>query len=526
MSKAIRYPIGVQSFSKIIESGSLYVDKTAFVYDLATRYDYVFLSRPRRFGKSLLMSTLASYFKGERELFKGLDIEKLEKDWKCYPVLRFDLSPANYTEPTRLFDCIEGSFRSIEAEYGLTAIGDSLSARLMSLIQQANRKFGEKTVILIDEYDKPILDCLHDDDLHERMKAELRSFYSAIKASDEYVKFAMLTGITRFGKVSVFSGLNNLKDISLLPRFNAICGISETEFHDNFKESIDEFAEEHCIPEEEAWNSFKTMYDGYRFASRGEGIYNPFSVINAFDDNELNNYWYSTGSPSYLIKFIETNTYPLDRLDGEKRSKDQLSDITDVSNDFIPFLFQSGYLTIKDYDPQTLEYTLGFPNQEVRNAFWNSLADHFLKGTNGVSAFNVKKCIKEVNEGRPEEFMRSMKSLFADTNSETEKNKEIHFQNMMAIACKMLGLMVRTEVHSSAGRCDMQILTKSYVYIFEFKIDGTSEEAIDQILEKGYAEPFLGDNRTIFIIGANFSTKTSTLDDWIIKRRLPNGSFA
>lgn len=526
MSKAIRYPIGVQSFSKIIESGSLYVDKTAFVYDLAARYDYVFLSRPRRFGKSLLMSTLASYFKGERELFKGLEIEKLEKEWKCYPVLRFDLSPANYTEPARLVACIEGSFRSIETEYGLTAIGNNMAARFMSLIQQAYRKVGEKVVILIDEYDKPMLDCLHDDELHEYLKAELRGFYSAIKASDEYIKFAMLIGITKFGKVSVFSGLNNLKDISLLPRFNAICGVSETEFHDDFKESIMDFAEEHGITEEEAWDNFKIMYDGYRFASRGEGIYNPFSVINAFDDNELNNYWYSTGSPSYLIKLIETNAYSLGRLDGEKRSKDQLSDITDVSNDFIPFLFQSGYLTIKDYDPQTFEYTLGFPNHEVRNAFWNSLADHFLKGINGVSAFNVRKCVKEVNEGRPEEFMRSMKSLFADTNSEPEKNKEIHFQNMMAIACKMMGLTVRTEIHSSAGRCDMQILTNSYVYIFEFKIDDTAEEAIKQILEKGYAEPFVGDLRTVFIIGANFSTKTRTLDDWIIMRCLPNGLFA
>ncbi|MDE6291619.1 MAG: ATP-binding protein [Muribaculaceae bacterium] len=526
MSKAIRYPIGVHTFNKIIESGSLYVDKTAFVYDLATRYDYVFLSRPRRFGKSLLMSTFASYFKGEKELFKGLEIEKLEKDWKCYPVLRFDLSPANYTEPARLISCIEGSFRSIETEYGLSAIGDNLSVRFMSLIEQAYRKYGEKVVILIDEYDKPILDCLHDDNLHENMKAELRGFYSAIKASDEYIKFSMLTGITKFGKVSVFSGMNNLKDISLLPRFNAICGISETEFHDNFKDSIIDFSDEHGITEEEAWNCFKTTYDGYRFASRGEGIYNPFSVINAFDDNELNNYWYSTGTPSYLIKLIEANSYPLDKIEGERRSKDQLSDITDVSNDFIPFLFQSGYLTVKGYDPKTLNYTLGFPNHEVRNAFWNSLADHFLKGINGVSAFNVRKCVKEVNDGKPEEFMRSMKSLFADTSSEPEKNKEIHFQNMMAIACKMIGLNVRTEIHSSAGRCDMQILTLNYVYIFEFKIDDTAEEALKQILDKGYALPFAGDSRTIFIIGANFSTKTRTLDDWIIKRRCPDGSFA
>lgn len=303
----------------------------------------------------------------------------------------------------------------------------------------------------------------------------------------------------------------------MLPRYNAICGISEKEFNDNFKESIASFADEHKISEQEAWDQFKNMYDGYHFASRGEDIYNPFSVMNAFDDNDLKSYWYASGSPSYLIRLIETNSYCLDKLEGEKRTDIQLSDITDTSVDFVPLLFQSGYLTIKGYDADTQEYVLGFPNREVYKAFWDTLAERFFKGYGGFSAFNLSKCLKEVNEGRAEDFMLSMKSLLSDTNSEYENNKEIHFQNMMAIAAKMMGLAVRTEIHSAAGRCDMQILTTKFVYILEFKIDKTPESALDQILKKGYADPFAGDPRTIILIGANFSTKKRSLSNWIIK---------
>ncbi|MDE6341528.1 MAG: AAA family ATPase [Muribaculaceae bacterium] len=373
----IKYPIGIQTFSKIVEGGYIYVDKTELVYDIAKRYEYVFLSRPRRFGKSLLMSTLEAYFKGEKDLFKGLAIDCLEKDWTCHPVFRFDFSPANYVDTSRLIDYIGASLKNIAQDYSLSIEGPNNSVIFSDLIRQAYSKYGQKVVILIDEYDKPMLDCLHDSELHENLKAELRSFYSVIKASDQYIRFAMLTGITKFGKISVFSGLNNLKDISMMPRYNAICGISESEFHRDFKKPIESFAEEHDLKEDEAWAEFKTMYDGYHFASRGEGIYNPFSVINAFDENELKNFWYSSGSPSYLIKLIELNSYRLDRIDGQIRKEEQLSDITDTSDDFVPLLFQSGYLTIKDYYSESKEYLLGFPNKEVDGSFWSSLASRF-----------------------------------------------------------------------------------------------------------------------------------------------------
>ena len=488
------------------------------VYSISQRYTYIFLSRPRRFGKSLLTSTFESYFTGEKELFKGLAIESLEKNWTRYPVFRFDFSMANYVDTSRLIDRIKGDLKSIEWRYDLSSTADSISEKLRELIELAYRKYSQKVVILIDEYDKPMLDTMHLTDLHESLKSELRAFYSVIKGSDEYIRFVMITGITKFGKLSIFSGMNNLKDISLIPRYNSLCGISETEFHRDFKTSIADFAEEHDYSEEETWEMFKTKYDGYHFASRGEGIYNPYSVINAFDENELKDFWFDTGSSTYLINLVERNNYLLDELEGQKRSESQLNDIAGAGNDIIPLLFQSGYLTIKGYDKETLEYALGFPNSEVLKAFWGSLSYHFFRGINGNPAFNLKKCISDLNEGHPEEYMRAMQSLFADTNSETEKNKEIHFQNMMAIAAKMLGFSVRTEVHSAKGRCDMQILTSGYVYIFEFKIDGTPEEAMQQIFDNGYALPFEADPRTVYLIGTNFSTESRTLTDWVIRR--------
>ena len=350
MAGRIKYPIGIQTFRKIIESKYLYVDKTELVYDLANTNEYVFLSRPRRFGKSLLMSTLESYFKGERELFDGLKISYLEKEWIIHPVFRFDLSPTNYNHPQRLVDRIDNSLSAFERSYLLPTDGKNIAERFSNLISTAYYKTGQKVVILIDEYDKPLLDCLDDSQLHSKLKEELRGFYSVIKANDQYIRFAMLTGITKFGKLSVFSGLNNMRDISLLPKYNAICGIAESEFHRDFVDSIKEFAAENEISDEEAWKRFKTMYDGYHFASRGEFIYNPFSVLNAFNDGELNDYWFESGSPSYLIRLIEKNSYKLDSIDGERRTKIALSDISDTSNDFIPLLFQSGYLTIKCYD--------------------------------------------------------------------------------------------------------------------------------------------------------------------------------
>ncbi len=521
MAKSIEYPVGIQTFEKIITNDYLYIDKTALIYELFNDANYIFLSRPRRFGKSLLMSTIEAYFKGRKNLFRGLAIDKLENDWIEYPVFRFDLSGQNYNHPQRLIDRITGCLDFIEEKYGLKCLTDNISERFISIIRQAYEKYGQRVVVLIDEYDKPLLDCLHDDPLHQLLKDELRGFYSVLKMSDEYIRFAMLTGVTKFGKVSVFSGLNNLKDISMLPKYNALCGISETEFHNYFPSSIKEFAQENDLTEKQTWDYFKLLYDGYRFASKGENIYNPYSVLSAFDSETFGSYWYESGSPSYLIKLIESRRFLLSNLEGERRSSKQLGDISNIGDDIVPLLYQSGYLTIKAFDnpsgnPLGGLYTLGFPNVEVNQSFWESLANHFFKGFGGVYTFHLQNFMDDILHGKTEDFMTRLQSLFADTNSEPEADKEIHFQNMMAIACKMMGLETRTEIHSSRGRCDMQIETSAFIYIFEFKVDGSAEEALRQIMERGYAERFAADHRIVYLIGANFSTATRTLTDWRI----------
>ena len=520
MAKGIQYPVGIQTFSEIIEEKYLYVDKTALIYQLVKGGKYLFLSRPRRFGKSLLMSTLEAYFKGRKGLFHGLAIEKLEEDWTEYPVFRFDLSGENFNSADRLIEHISSFLDNIESNHGLSSEG-SIALRFRNLIYKVYEKYGKKVVILIDEYDKPLLDCLHDDSLHTAIKDELRGFYSVLKMSDEYIRFAMLTGVTKFSKVSIFSGLNNLKDISMWPEYNALCGISETEFRQYFADSIQNFAAKHKVSEEKTWADFKTLYDGYRFASEGENIYNPFSVLSAFDSNRTGFYWYASGSPSYLIRLIKSHRFLLSNLEGERRSEEELSDISDISHDIGPLLYQSGYLTIKGVEnytdePGEEEYILGFPNREVNRCFWRSLSNNFFRGYGEQSTFHMHSFLDDINHGRVEDFMLRLKSLFADTNSEHEPDKEIHFQNMMAIACRMMGLSVRTEIHAHRGRCDMQIETPAYVYIFEFKINGSAEEALLQIRDRGYADRFAADQRTVYLIGANFSTQTRTLTDWLV----------
>ena len=510
------YPVGIQTFSEIIEEKYLYVDKTSLIYDLVHQDKYVFLSRPRRFGKSLLMSTLEAYFKSRKELFRGLEIDKLEDRWIEYPVFRFDLSGQNYINTDRLVEHISFFLNIIEEHYGLKSEG-SIGTRFMELIRQAYKKYGRRVVVLVDEYDKPMLDSLHDDPLHEHLKDELRGFYSVLKLSDEYIKFAMLTGVTKFGRVSVFSGLNNLTDISMHPDYNGLCGITETEFHRDFAESVEWFSSVNGMTEENVWQEFKREYDGYRFSDTGEYIYNPFSVLSAFKARRLNHYWFTTGS-SYLIKLVKRHNFVLSNIEGERRKDSALSDISDISRDFVPLLYQAGYLTIKDYDPVTREYTLGFPNREVYEGFWDSLANYFFRDTGGRSTFDLRSFENDLKQGCPEDFMKRLESLFADTESVHEPHKEIHFQNMMAIAAKMLGLSVRTEIHSSLGRCDMEIETPGYIYLFEFKVDRPAEEAMRQIHDKSYALRHAMDSRTVFLIGASFSTKKRNIDTYILEK--------
>ncbi len=388
MGQKSKYPRGIQTFSKIIKGNYLYVDKTALIYKLVSNNNYVFLSRPRRFGKSLLMSTLEAYFRGERELFKGLAIDELEKDWKSYPVFRFDLSGISYNDSDAIIRKISVYLRKWEKQYGVEPFG-GIAERFSILLDEVYESTGKEIVILIDEYDKPLLDSISNDTLYEHNRNELNGFYGVLKERDECIKFCMITGVTKIGKVNIFSGLNNLGDISLLPQYNAICGITESEFREYFRHSITDFANNHDLTEDETWEKFKQLYDGYLFASSGENVYNPYSVLSAFLDAKLNNHWFSTGSSTYLFNVVKRSRMPVDDLEGARRSEDELSGITDLKSDMASVLFQSGYLTIKSYDSSSQFYILGFPNDEVRTAFSKLIGAEFSTKDNTLSDWKI-----------------------------------------------------------------------------------------------------------------------------------------
>ena len=513
-----KYPVGIQTFSEIIENGYLYVDKTELIYNLIDGNKYVFLSRPRRFGKSLLVSTLESYFKGEKELFKGLAIENLEKEWIKYPVLRLDLSKESYDDPENLTRRLSKVLDDWEREFGITPHNDTtLSIRFEDVIRKAKESYGRNVVILIDEYDKPLLAYLHESERKEVMRQRLQGFYSVIKGCDEYIKFVLVTGVSKFAHLSIFSGFNNLSDISMLPKYDAICGISEDELHRYFGKSVQVFADNNGISEAQTLADFKKHYDGYHFSRKLLDIYNPFSVLKAFQDSEIRNYWFGTGTPSFLVKLTRRNNFMLLQLDAPERTADSLSDVTENTSDMVPLLFQAGYLTIKSWDPDFRIFTLGFPNEEVKSGFWNSFAQAYFPPTGYTYGFDVREFLRYVNTGETDRFMQALKALISSANSEHEPDKEIHFQNMMAIIFKMLGLYVRTEIHSARGRCDLTLETASFIYIFEFKINGSAQDALSQIEENGYANPFMADTRTKILIGADFSTELRTLTDWKIK---------
>lgn len=519
MTTQLRYPIGIQTFEAIRTGGYLYVDKTAYLYRLVKENRYVFLSRPRRFGKSLLLSTIEAYFEGRKELFEGLAISELEKDWETCPVLRLDLSMESYDEPEKLDRRLSSILSEWESVYEISVGADaSPASRFERIITAAAETSGRKVVVLVDEYDKPILHNLHDIEKQERVREKLQGFYSVIKGMDRHIRFAMLSGVSKFAHLSIFSGLNNLTDISLDLPFNNICGITESEMHRYFGESVSLFAEANRISCEETWDLFKRQYDGYHFAVGGEDVYNPFSVLSAFFKQKLSDYWFSTGTPSFLVKLVRRNDFELGELEGTVASESSLRDITDIGSDIVPYLFQAGYLTIKGRDAESGEVRLGFPNEEVSRGFWDFFIKAYFPKSSGNGIYSLNSLIKDLNDGDAGQFLTRLRSLISSTTSESESDKEIHFQNVMAIIGKMLGFRVSTEVHSALGRCDMLLESRSFIYIFEFKVDSTPEQALEQIESRGYALPYLSDPRPKILVGVDFSTATRTIESWQIKR--------
>ncbi len=510
----IKYPIGIQNFERIRREGYAYVDKTAMVWQLANLGSYYFLSRPRRFGKSLLISTLEAYFEGKRELFEGLAIADMEKEWKKYPVLHIDLNAKLYDSKEALLKILNMHLERWEALYGDEYKDRDPEERFMHVIEKAYQQTGSPVVILVDEYDKPMTMNIGNEELQDEMRSILKAFYGVMKSADRYIKLGFLTGVTKFSKVSVFSDLNNIDDISMWDRYITVCGLTEQEIRDNFDQEIELLASANQLSKDECYAELKRRYDGYHFCPDCIGIYNPYSLLNTLNKKKFGDYWFETGTPTLLVNLLKQTNFNLnDLIDGEISGR-LLGSVDSIKENPVSVIYQSGYLTIKDYDKRFDEYRLGFPNTEVENGFVNFLLPLYTNQKQDPSQFNIVRFVSEVEKGQPEAFMTRLVAMMADTDYRIIGNSELYFQNFLFTFFRLLGLYVEVERATSDGRTDMIVQTKDYIYIFEFKLDKTADEALQQIDEKGYAQPFATDQRPLYKIGVDFSSTKRCVDDW------------
>lgn len=513
-----KYPIGIQDFSEIRKGNYIYVDKTEILYRLVNSGKYFFFGRPRRFGKSLMISTLEAYFKGEKELFTGLSIEKLEQTWATRPVLHIDLNNQEYNSRECLEDILNYYLVKWERLYGKDDSETSLSLRFAGIIRRASEISGQNVAILIDEYDKPLIQSLENEKLQSEYRSILKAFYSNIKTCDKYIRFALLTGVTRFSRVSIFSDLNNMNDITMDASYSSLCGISESELITNFDPDIHILAKKLNISYKETCSMLKNRYDGYHFVQDTEGMYNPFSILNTFYRMQPENFWFSTGTPTILIKLLQKNNYRLsDLADNTEATADELLGLENLDNNPIPLFFQSGYLTIKKYNKRFKNYVLGFPNQEVERGFMDFIMPHYMNMNGKNASFHIMNFVKEIELGKIDSFMSRLSCFFADTPYELIKDHELHYQNVLFIIFRLLGFYCFAEYHTSQGRIDLIVKTSDYIYIMEFKFNGTAEQALAQIEEKNYANPFISDGRTLYKIGVNFSAETKNIEKWIVR---------
>ena len=511
------YPIGIQNFEKIRNDGYFYIDKTALMYQMVKTGSYYFLSRPRRFGKSLLVSTLEAYFQGKKELFEGLAVEKLEKDWIKYPILHLDLNIEKYDTSESLDNILDKSLTAWEKLYGAEPSERSFSLRFAGIIERACKLAGQRVVILVDEYDKPMLQAIGNEELQKQFRNTLKPFYGALKTMDGCIKFAFLTGVTKFGKVSVFSDLNNLDDISMRKDYVEICGVSDQELHDTLDAELHEFADVRGVTYDKLCAELKECYDGYHFVEDSIGIYNPFSLLNTFYKMKFGSYWFETGTPTYLVELLKKSNYDLQRITHEETDAEVLNSIDSTSRNPIPVIYQSGYLTIKGFDKRFGIYKLGFPNREVEEGFVKYLLPFYTSIDAIESPFQIRKFIDEVELGDYNAFFHRLQSFFADTPYELIRDLELHYQNVLFIVFKLIGFYVKAEYHTSQGRIDLVLQTDHFIYVMEFKLEGTAEEALQQINDKHYAQAFATDARKLFKIGVNFSKETRNIEKWIVE---------
>ena len=521
----MKYPIGIQSFDQIIEDGYVYVDKTDLVYKLTQEGKTYFLSRPRRFGKSLLVSTLKNYFLGRKELFKGLAIDRLEKEWNVYPVFHVDFNGSDFTQEGVLEKRLNGYVSDWEKKYGIYSQNDDLDlgGRFIKVLEAAHNQAGQRAVVLIDEYDKPILDVLDLNlQLENRHRNVLKAFYSVFKGADEHLQFVLLTGVTKFSQVSVFSGFNQPKDISMDARYETLCGITQEELESYFAEPIAEMAQDYRCDMDEMKLRLKKQYDGYHFSDKMTDIYNPFSLLNAMDSKRIYDYWFRSGTPTYLIRLLSHFNENMNELTGKYYGMEEFVDYKADVEKPLPMIYQSGYLTIKDYNMRRNRFLLDFPNDEVKNGFLTMVATSYLKPKERLEGW-IDDVIDAMEDGKADTlgtlFTSFLSSIpYTMRRKEDEKERERYFQYTFYLIMRLISVYtVYTEKVQSQGRVDSIVETPPYVYIFEFKLDGTADEALQQIEEKGYAREYDSDKRQVFKIGASFSSETGTIGDWKIK---------
>ncbi len=517
----MKYPIGIQNFGEIRRDGYAYVDKTALMYKMVSEGKYYFLSRPRRFGKSLLLSTIEAYFEGQKALFEGLAVDALEKDWKAYPILHLDLNSREYKDESSLEAELNRHLEGWEKKYGDEYKDRSAEERFIHVINNVYEKTGLRAVILVDEYDKPLLQAIGNETLQAAYRSKLKAFYSVVKTLDAKIRFAFFTGVTKFGKVSVFSDLNSLEDISFLPQYSTICGITEEELHGQFDDSVAQLASTNSLSKEKCYERLKQDFDGYRFCLPSKGMYNPFSLLSTLKNKVFKDYWFETGTPSFLVYQLKKTNYPLQDMTAEELSTDTLNSIDIMDENPLPLLYQSGYLTLKSYDKRFDTYLLGFPNREVEQGFYRYLLPFYTPKPQDKGRFAIGQFVRDIEQGNAESFMQRLEDFFATGDYQVTGNAEKYFQNTLFVFFRLMGLYVEVEYRTANGRIDILIQTPQFVYILELKINKTAKEALQQIEEKGYARPFANDSRRIFRIGINFSTETKLIDDWMIAGDCP-----
>lgn len=510
-----KLPIGIQTFERIRKEHFLYVDKTDLMWSLAAKSAPCFLSRPRRFGKSLLLSTFEAYFKGKRELFEGLAIERQETEWNRHAVLHLDLNAEKYDRPEALHAILSNHLTQWESMYGKGEDEMTLSRRFAGVIRRACEQSGRGVVVLVDEYDKPLLQALGNMPLLEDYRDTLKAFYGVLKSADRYLRFVFLTGVTKFAQVSVFSDLNQLNDISMDLSYASICGITREELERDFQPEIDGLAGRSKMTPAGVLAKMEARYDGYHFHPEGAGMFNPFSVLSAFDKMDFGDYWFHTGTPTFLVELLKESDFDLRELiNGVEVPSSAFTEYRVKMDNPIPLIYQSGYLTIKGFDPEFRSYTLAFPNEEVKYGFLSFLVPYYTTVPDEEKGFYIGRFVQELRAGKIEDFMTRLQAFFADFPYELNAKTERHYQVVFYLVFKLMGQFTEAEVQSAVGRADAVVKTPKYIYVFEFKLNGTAEEALQQIDDRGYLIPYRADDREVVKVGVEFSAEKRNIDRW------------